>query len=100
MVHHRLQPPRNPPTQLQEMTAMRKRQQPATTTLAQTLSALLVASALVAPATQAVAAEPPMAIAANPCGPDNPCGPAKKKKKKTADSGNPCAPSNPCAPKK
>lgn len=71
--------------------------------LAHTLTALLVASALVAPAASAVAAEPtkPGAQqgASNPCGPENPCGPMKKKKKK-GGSDNPCAPGNPCAPKK
>lgn len=74
-------------------------------TLAQSLSALMVASALVAPAPAVLAADAAAPAttkdgkkAANPCGPDNPCGPAKKKKKSSGD--NPCAPSNPCAPKK
>ena len=34
----------------------------------------------------------------SPCGPNNPCAPSKKKKKKSGDG--PCAPSSPCAPKK
>lgn len=72
--------------------------------LAQTLSALMLATAMVAPAPAALAQSTPKTDAAketagNPCGPSNPCGPAKKKKKKTG-SDNPCAPGNPCAPKK
>jgi hypothetical protein len=72
--------------------------------LAETLAALMLATALVAPVRAAVAADAPAPTAKdskkvdNPCGPSNPCGPAKKKKKKSAD--NPCAPTNPCAPKK
>lgn len=72
--------------------------------VAEALAALMMATALVAPAKAATAADAPASATkdgkkvANPCGPDNPCGPAKKKKKKGSD--NPCAPSNPCAPKK
>jgi uncharacterized low-complexity protein len=82
--------------------------------LAETLSALLVATALIAPAPAVFAADAPTKSdsksegkadvktdkksAENPCGPANPCGPSKKKKKKASD--NPCAPGNPCAPKK
>ena len=78
--------------------------------LAETLSALMLATAFVAPAPAALAADTTAAPAAtasaakdgkkidNPCAPGNPCGPVKKKKKKGSD--NPCAPGNPCAPKK
>jgi hypothetical protein len=83
--------------------------------IVESLSALLVATALVAPAPALMAGELPAKTdnkaepkkdskntkiekAENPCGPSNPCAPGKKKKKKSAD--NPCAPANPCAPKK
>jgi len=81
-----------------------KKQSPRSRKVAEALSALMLATALVAPAPAAIAADAPASTvkdgkkAANPCGPDNPCGPAKKKKKKGSD--NPCAPANPCAPKK
>ena len=81
-----------------------KKQIPSRRKLTETLAALMMATALVVPAQTATAADAPASTAkdgkkaANPCGPDNPCGPAKKKKKKGSD--NPCAPSNPCAPKK
>ena len=77
---------------------------PARRKLTETLSALMLATALVAPAPAVLAADAPATTAKdskkaeNPCGPSNPCGLATKKKKKTSD--NPCAPSNPCAPKK
>jgi hypothetical protein len=71
--------------------------------LAQTLSALLLATAVVAPAVAAVAETPAKTSsmaegqkAASPCAPTNPCAPARKKKKSAE---NPCAPANPCAPK-
>ena len=76
------------------------------TSLAQTLSALIVATAIVAPAPAALAQakspdkEVKTESAGNPCSPGNPCGPDKKKKKKKKGSDNPCAPGNPCAPKK
>lgn len=69
--------------------------------LADSLSALLVATTLVVPAAHAndapkagasapkAAASGTPAKAGNPCGPSNPCGPAKKRKK---SSDNPCAP--------
>lgn len=72
--------------------------------LADTLSALLVATALVAPAPAVIAADAPATTkdsgkkADNPCAPSNPCAPAKKKKRSNGD--NPCAPANPCAPRK
>lgn len=77
---------------------------PSAARLAQTLSALLVASALAAPAPSLAQTAPAGGKSAkeqtaNPCGPGNPCGPAKKKKKKKG-SDNPCAPGNPCAPVK
>ena len=62
--------------------------------MAATLSAWLLASAQATPAPSV--ANAPCALAAGeihadaPCGPSNPCGPSKKKKKK--ESGNPCAP--------
>jgi hypothetical protein len=86
-----------------ESTSMKK-QSPSRRKLTETLSALMLATALVAPAPAVLAADAPATTAKdskkaeNPCGPGNPCGPAKKKKKKTSE--NPCAPSNPCAPKK
>ncbi len=75
------------------------------TSLAQALTALVVASSLAAPAPAALAqsngpkADAKKEASQNPCAPGNPCGPAKKKKKKQG-SDNPCAPANPCAPKK
>jgi hypothetical protein len=86
-----------------ESTPMKKHF-PSRRKLTETLSALMLATALVAPAPAVLAADAPATTAKdskkveNPCGPSNPCGPAKKKKKKSSDS--PCAPSNPCAPKK
>ncbi|WP_304765163.1 hypothetical protein [Undibacterium sp.] len=83
--------------------------------LAESLSALFIATAFVAPAPALMAADlpaktdskaepkndaknPKIEKAENPCGPSNPCAPGKKKKKRSSD--NPCSPANPCAPKK
>jgi hypothetical protein len=69
--------------------------------LADTLSALLVATALVAPAPAVLAADNATTAATKEkeTTKANPCGPARKNKKK-AGSDNPCAPGNPCAPRK